>query len=531
MAPAPDAGRPDWPSQQVPASTVPEAGVRRDVLRVDGVVPPANPLTGDETPGELNVVQVLRYRQDVDPPAPATVVIVALPGFLGGGASWDGLARAMVKRGAASGQVIEVWAIDRRSNLLEDLVGSDTAEAAGNPEIAAGYYNGTDTIDGQLFPGFKLQTDVPFESEWGLATHVEDVHRVVQIVPQAARRGHVFLMGHSLSGQFVEAYAAWRFADGVRGGDEIAGLIMIDGVLGAAPLSEDEYLNGTGSGFEATPGLDEIRERARYFELPIFGVEVYPLIEVMSLRALLAPDAVVADPVRDDTLRILLLMGDTPIPPLSNQAALGFGFDDESCPLTFGSVSAGHATGGPLESYENPFGGGNLVHPTDPGATYTWVDAPAAQPAEPTPLANLAHSFIDGRTNFAEWYFPNRLRLDLAAVGGARVPDDGWHAAQGLRAFDGALIDAPILAISSGFLDPADYEELRARVAPAVGAGRPNAGATRDLDTGFRSLEAAGQTHTDPLVAADGPSNPVPAAIEQFVAANAEAGVLTIVFP
>src|SRR5216117_2448815 len=106
-APLPDAGPRDWPEAPPDLSTVPEPGVRRDLIRVPGVVPPANPMTLEQTPAEVDFTQVLRYRQDVDPPAPARAILVAYPGFLAGGASWDRLARNLVKHGADSGQVIE----------------------------------------------------------------------------------------------------------------------------------------------------------------------------------------------------------------------------------------------------------------------------------------------------------------------------------------------------------------------------------------------------------------------------------------
>jgi hypothetical protein len=65
-------------------------------------------------------------------------VVVAVPGFLGGAGSFDGLARALVKKGQRDGHSIEVWAIDRRSNLLEDLAGMNAADAMNDPELARG---------------------------------------------------------------------------------------------------------------------------------------------------------------------------------------------------------------------------------------------------------------------------------------------------------------------------------------------------------------------------------------------------------
>src|SRR6185369_10006458 len=111
----------------------------------------------------------------------ARSIVVAYPGTFGGAASFDALGRALVLRGAASGNHTEVWAIDRRSNLLEDLRGMSSAQSASNAEIAARYYFGHDTIGGTAFPGVATQASVSFESEWGLAVLIEDVRRVIEL--------------------------------------------------------------------------------------------------------------------------------------------------------------------------------------------------------------------------------------------------------------------------------------------------------------------------------------------------------------
>ncbi len=526
---SPDAGPPDWAPLDVPASTVPEVGVRREVFTVPGATPPANPSTATATPPALDATQVARYRQDVAPPAPARAILVAYPGFLGGAGSWDQLARRLVTQAAARGEVIEVWAIDRRANLLEDLRGANTAEAAGNPEIANGWYFGADTIGGAAFPGFVTQDDASYMSEWGLATHVEDLHAVIAQVAAGDRKARVVLLGHSLGAFFAEAYGAWRFADGSRGADELAGLVLIDGVLSATPITETEYHAGTSGGLFSQVGVDAIRaEGPRYFEIPLFGVGIFARVEVLSLRALHAPDAVIADPGRDEALRIQLSMGATRLPPMTNAAALGWGLDDDSDALTITAPSLGEPAGGPIALYDNTIAGKQLSHPTSSTATYTWIDATATDPDDRTHLADLAHGFSDGRTNFAEWYFPTRLTLDLAAVGGAAVPADGWQAAAGLRAFDGALDDAPILCIPSQLQTVDDCARVRTRVGPTIGAGRPNAGATRDAATGFATFPATGYTHLDPLTAMARPDNLVPATILDFALANAPAGTTAV---
>lgn len=525
----PDAGGPrNTPSMEVPTSTVPEAGIRREVFRVAGFEAPANPDTNDATPAANNLTQVVRYRAAVDPPAPARAIFIAYPGFLGGGASWEMLARHLVREGAARGFQVEVWAIDRRANLLEDLVGLNTAEALGDPEIANGYYFGLDQLDGAAFPGFVSHESVPFMSEWGLETHVEDLHRVIQLVPEADRQARVVLMGHSLGASFAEAYAAWRFADGTRGVEELAGLVLIDGLLGDTPITQDEYENGTGGGFFANPGVNGLRTgNTRYFELPFFGVSILSGVEIMSLRTLLDPDGIIEDEVRDGALRIQLQLGANEPPRMTNAAALGWGMDDQSNGIAITAVGCGEPAGGAIGEYENALAGGRLTHPTDFDATYTWVDATEAS-GQWTPIANLAHSFSDGATNFAEWYFPMRLPLDLAAVGGASVAADGYQASAGLRAFDGALIDAPILAISADLISAADYTALPGRVAATVGAGRPNAGADRSSTAGFEVITLEGATHVDPLTGAAWGNNVVPTTVLDFGAANVPAGTVTI---
>jgi pimeloyl-ACP methyl ester carboxylesterase len=519
----------DHPFAEMPASTVAEEGVRRDVFRVPGATPPANPVTGDETPSELNFTQVLRYRADTDPPTEARAIVVAMPGFLGGGGSIDGLARALVREGLEGGEAIEVWAIDRRSNMLEDLRGADAAEAQDDPEIADGYYYEDETVGGEAFEGYVRQSEVPYMSEWGLATHVEDLHAVIGVIPEEHRRTRTFLLGHSLGASFAEAYAAWRFGDGdgaFNGFDELAGIILVDGLLGATPSEETDYLEGTSAGGFPQPGVTGIRERTRYTELPLLGVAIYTRTEILSLRALLDPDAVVDDVRRDLVLGTLLSLNRNDIPPMSNAAAIALGFDDQHGPLAFARAKLGTLEG-PTEEYTSALGGDTLLRPSNPETTYTWNDAPDS--GEVTSIADIAQSFTHGRSNFAEWYFPSRLPVDLGAVGGAAIPEDGWQADAGLRAFDGAAIDAPILAVACGLIgDPSRYEALRDRIPTPVGDGRPQAGATREEAAGLTIVDAVDIAHLDPTLSSDGSANATIPETLAFVGLHAAAGGVTV---
>jgi hypothetical protein len=511
----------DWPEREAPPSTEVETGIVRELVEIAGFDAPANPTTGDDTPAAYDRARFMRFRAAtaVDPVA----VVIAMPGIFGGAGSFEPLARSIVRRSLAAGATgpVEVWAIDRRSNHLEDRRGLDTAEMEREPDAARGYYFGTDTVGGEPFAGFVMQSAVPYMSEWGLETHFGDLRAMIERVPESARRGHVFLLGHSLGASMTETFASWVFADGVRGADLLAGLVLVDGAQGETPLTDTEYLEGGGGGFMPFDGVPEIRTGNRYIALPLLGVGVYPQAEIVAMAAAFSPDEVrVGDRERDRVLGTLLSVR---MPPMTNEAAFGLGFDDASNGLSFAAVSMGSAVG-PMEPYDSLFGA-TLLRPSDRTVTYTWIDAPDATPPEHTPVRNLAESWYAGPTNFAEWYFPARLTVDLGACGGLAAPSGDWQEDFGLRCRAGAAMDAPVLAIAAGLRDVASYESSRMR-GGAVGAGRPNAGATRDTDAGYRIVDVTFMTHIDPLTGADTEANVVPEEVLAFVEANAEPGTV-----
>ncbi|MEI8256827.1 MAG: hypothetical protein WCJ30_14225, partial [Deltaproteobacteria bacterium] len=456
-------------------------------------------------------------------------VVVAMPGFLGGAATFDPLARALVKRGATDGHAIEVWAIDRRANQLEDLRGMDAAESLGDPEVAAGYYLRRDvTFGGQRFPGFLDPRDAQYGymSEWGLPVTLADLDAVISSIPQP--RDHVILMGHSLGASIVEAYAAWDFA-GTPGYQKLAGLLLVDGVLQATPLTETEYLEGRTGGTIPTTGVTAIRAGGPYyFALPLIGLRATVLSEIGARRVVQNPDAVVADPYRDNTMRTLL--GIPATPPMTNGAALGFALDDQSCPLAFAAMSLGQPVG-PVRSQPNPFGaGGPVIVPANATDTYRWTDAADATPPEFTSLANAAHAWAATPTNFSEWYFATRLTVDAGALPTSlQVATGSYQERERFRAIHGGAIDVPFLGISAALTGSASvFDGVRTVLTAAVGTGRPNAGAVRTVDAGFRAMFVPGMSHIDPLTGRDdGTRNPVPGAVAQFAEGNT-AGTVTI---
>lgn len=456
VAPAPlDAG--------AEAAAPSPARVRRDILLVDGAVAPPNPNGGAVTPADQNRVRVVRYRVDADPPKPARAVVVMMPGFLAGAGSLDGLARAIVSR-SRDDDALEAWAIDRRSNLLEDTHALDVAEASGRSDAAYAYYDRKEPVLGRSFAGFLTGAQVPWASEWGLATTLGDLRAVIAKVPAEARRARVVLLGHSLGASVAESYAAWDF-DGKAGREDLAAMVLADGVArieGNAPESVDRaaYENGSGSGFFASPGVKGIREGSVFTTLPLLGVKALVVAEAVAIDAKNRPDEVQTNvPARDQLLGLVLGLGT--LPNLSNAAAFGFAFDEGSAILSFAAARCGAGQGGPIDGYSSAFGG-DLVHPSDPNATYTWKDGPAV--GEPTRLADLARAWFEGPgVNFAEWYFPTRLSVDLAASGTLNVTDTDWRWTEyGLRAKHGAELDLPIYAAPFRLVgDPAAYDALR----------------------------------------------------------------------
>jgi hypothetical protein len=504
-----------------------EPGVVREVIRVRVSPPRPNAVEGRApvaTPDALNFVQVVRYHAPDVPTERARAVIVAVPGFLGGAGSFDGLARAVVKRSVREGQPVEYWAVDRRSNLLEDLAGMEAAEAMGDPELARAYYvQRSLAVNGRAFAGYlgASSASLAYMSEWGLGMLVGDLRAVIERVPMS--RSRVILMGHSLGASIVEAYAAWQFDDRVRGYDTIAGLSLVDGVAGGTSVTEAQYFNGGApapGGFGMAQGVTALRAGGPYFvALPLLGVQAVVLAEIVARRVLAAPDAVVTDGRRDELLRTLLSVD--VLPPMSNAAAFGFAFDGDSCGLSFAAMNVGTPIG-PTRSAMSVLGP-RITVPASETITYRWTDANESDPPEHTPLRAAALGWAATPTNFAEWYFPSRLTLDVSALGDLRLSEGSFAWREGIRAAHGGAVDVPVLAIGTALVpDRARFDAMRARLSDTVGAGRPSAGAARTDERAYRVLMLPEMTHIDPIMAPEGGRrpNPVPAAVLDFARAN-----------
>lgn len=204
-------------------------------VRTESAPIPPNPTTGDETPEALQRGVVYRYRLQAGRPVRAVIVLV--PGIASGADDFDYLARELIRR---SDGAVEVWAFERRPNLLEDLTGMQEAERVADPDVALGYYFRGEPVNGRTFPGFLGQADVPFLSEWGIGVVMRDIQAAIDLVPGERRRTNVVLVGHSLGVVQVLDFLGWDFDGdattlGDAGYEQVAASVLIDAPIFASP--------------------------------------------------------------------------------------------------------------------------------------------------------------------------------------------------------------------------------------------------------------------------------------------------------
>lgn len=400
------------------------------------------------TPQALNNAIYLRYHasQGSNPRA----VVVLMPGFLGGATNFDRLARSTI----AQDSTLEVWAVDRRSNQLEDQAVLLEASRKRDPMIAWRYF----VRDAGTPRGFRPRDikDLAFMGYWGLQTHLEDLRAVVRRARTVAPK--VFLGGHSLGSVMVTLYAGWDF-DGTPGADDLDGLILLDGAAGRTvssevPVRQNAYDDGQDGPFGfRTAGAKELETGTAtpYFEALGLGPSGLARYSVAALLAATDPN------------------GDSPggfVPyPASNLAAGilgGGGGDNDFSPISAFSISAGYADHAKLGL--NLFGvllGGGLrvgqvVGPQDGAKRVEWVPPTPEDPNEFTDPVDFAARFwqavpnADGGTagvDYQEWYFPSRLSIDIAAIG---LEAPTWAVARGLRLTHLSAAKLPLLVVAGG---------------------------------------------------------------------------------
>lgn len=448
--------------ETVYASSSPVTGVIASVVTRTVPLPAAAP----PHPPACDTLSYLRWRSASGPAdaAAADRILIAQPGIFEGAGAFDGVARNTVAQAARQGLHVEFWALDRRSNCLEDHTGTQAALRTGSLDTATGYYFHGAEIDGRRFAGYADGETTAWLRDQGLAQTLNDQYELLRLeLPDPElRRQKVLCGGHSLGGFVTGYFAGWdvdgdpatlddagyRQCGGFFALDTVirAGLGLRDIPIPAAPPALAPALEDLGLRFDTA--LPVLRLPA------VINPETTNLLAVAGLAAHLAPDGV-NDIVRrlPDNLNIALTLRTllsrdaaafaTGIPDArtlnaTNEAVLGALLDDNSQPLGFLQASVGFATGGPLAPKTFPlpdalarspialgmFGNAPKVAPTrhDPDTIYRWLDYAEITDAtseyttpgsEVTSIAQLARSLCEAPLDFTEWYFPSRLTLDL----------------------------------------------------------------------------------------------------------------------
>ena len=332
---------------------------------IDGVNQP-------ETPDELDRVGILKVG-----PRNAANVLVLNPGTSASAAYFKPLAN-FVARQADDWQV---WAVERRENLLEDQsVVDEVKQGTATTKELFDYYLGY-LNDSSVTTHYQPVADstVPFARQWGMGVEVRDLR---QVVKRATRLGgKVVVGGHSLGGSITTAYATWDF-NGKPGAKGLSGLVYIDGGSSPEPITPEVASERLADLQTSTPWL-------------AFGGIAAPFAGLFNV---VGSTTTHAEPDAVSMLQTWELLPDNLKPPVTatNQGGYGYALDTETSPPGLAAAQA------------------HLGHLAASGDPRGWDDA-----GELTPVDRYAQVFsgtgVLGHDGTA-WYHPMRLTIDSGSV-------------------------------------------------------------------------------------------------------------------
>nr|WP_119590425.1 hypothetical protein [Streptomyces scabiei] len=474
-AAAPDARGAQTRTETAVASAGPVRGVTETMVRVRAPLP----ASFGARPAACDWLSYLRYRSSGGPAASADAdrILVAQPGILEGAGAFDSVARNTVARAAAQGPHIEFWALDRRSNCLEDRTGV----ASDDQRTAVDYYYRDKPVAGRTFDGFLGNGVLGWMARLGVERTVRDQYDLLtaELPDQEVRARKVLCGGHSLGG-VVTGYFATADFDGDptttadAGHRQCAGYFALDTTVSTSlgdlsgSIPDDTGLPNVGLGHGAVQaGLDS-GLLPRSLSAPVLlNPETMTLLAIAAMGALQDPDGEATLPdqlprtANIDLTNRFLFSEDTPTflsgtPAvrdfrLSNEAVLGALMDDHSVPLAFLQSSVGFFDGGPVVDKNFPAANGSGAQPAllgreykaipdrPGGPLYTWrnydrvgdADDPGYRSADGTPFTDagkevtdiqeLARSMARQPLDFTEQYFPTKLVTDLQLADSPQV--------------------------------------------------------------------------------------------------------------
>ncbi len=405
-------------------------------VQLDPVVPPVNfrvapssirteyiSLPGYDEPSTPEVYDKALYLRYFLPDDTPDTVLIIEPGIFGGAASVDIVARQLV----AAIPKLEVWAVDRRANLLEDLSVMQESLRLRKPQLAYDYY----VTNFGTEKGFKFipPEEVRFMAEWGLEVHLRDLHEIVKQAEATAPR--VILAGHSLAGSIVGYYAAFDFADGA-GYTHLDGLVLIEGALGRTGGFDREPSGLNLGPLELIPGSEGLSE-GRGSPYLSFGLtpQFYARREAMAMLARFEPEA--------------LFSGDIYSFPVTNRAAVGIGEDSQYSPSTAFSSSLGTAINATFSGNLTAVilaGSQGIYNRSVTGVAegHDFVDWDKSDAV--SDIDEVVRAWTNPYTNRSEWYFPIRLALEIGQY------DVSLENAPGF--IPNRMVTVPTLAVGAG---------------------------------------------------------------------------------
>lgn len=324
------------------------------------------------TPAKYDKVGALKIG-----PRNARNVLILNPGTSASASYFVPVAKDIVTRSKGW----QVWAVERRENLLEDQSMFNKAkEGKATPAQVFDYYLRYLT-DPSITKHFQsIPTDkVAFARQWGMHVEVEDIHRVVKAAKKLG--GKIVMGGHSLGGSITTAYATWDF-HGKSGASDLYGLVYIDGGSSPAPVTPEAAQASLQTLSTSTPWLT-------------FGTIPAPLTGLFNtsgaLSVLTAPNETSigwAWPALPANLK-------PPVEP-TNEGQYGYALDSATSPSSLAAAQA------------------HLGRLAASGTPRRWERA-----GELTPIKRYAVMFsgwglksLDGTA----WYHPQRLTIDAGAV-------------------------------------------------------------------------------------------------------------------
>ncbi|MDO9356144.1 MAG: hypothetical protein Q7T55_20770 [Solirubrobacteraceae bacterium] len=429
-------------------------------------------------PEKCDWLSYLRFRSTTGPAESmkADAVTVLMPGIMEGASAFDPLARNAVRAAKRRGRNIEVWALDRRSNCLEDLTGLNEYERTGDAKDATNYYFGGAPAGGKTFAGWNV--DDRFLADIGMEQTVQDYNAVLvnELPSQPWRESHVLCGGHSLGGPITQLFAGWDFDGDAKttvdaGYRQCAAFVGFESMLDL-DLVEDSPQLKAAIGFLTLGQTNFLRRVSvsalksgkvpRHFKVGGLDPMSTMFMEAVGIGASKRPNDSATPfmksvPVDKEGLDSYLhLTGSVDLPHLiaskdslrdysyTNAGLLGQLFDDNGAVFSGIRASFGYFNGSPmrishLADQVKNIPGINIAFqqaplmlpfkakagtPATGWANYDALGSGATQigagrtdaSTEVTDARDFARIQYEGPTNFTETYMPTRLMTDFASL-------------------------------------------------------------------------------------------------------------------